>query len=50
MCNDTTLKYRTHEKILGVSTDNKLSFDEHINICETAVMYCKSQNIFMSRL
>ena len=37
MCNDITLKHRSHEKILGVTIDNKLSFDEHIiNICKTA--------------
>ena len=37
ICNDTTLKHSSHEKILGVTIDNKLSFDEHIiNICKTA--------------
>ena len=36
-CNDITLKHSSHEKILGVTIDNKLSFDEHIiNICKTA--------------
>ena len=30
MCNDITLKNSSHEKILGVTIDNKLSFDEHI--------------------
>ena len=30
MCNDITLKSSSHEKILGVTIDNKLSFDEHI--------------------
>ena len=29
ICNDITLKYSSHKKILGVITDNKLSFDEH---------------------
>ena len=37
ICNDITLKHSTYEKILGVTIDNKLSFDEHIiNICKTA--------------
>ena len=37
LCNDITLKHSSHEKILGVTIDNKLSFDEHIiNICKTA--------------
>ena len=37
ICNDITLKHSSHEKILGVIIDNKLSFDEHIiNICKTA--------------
>ena len=36
ICNDITLKHSSHEKILGVTIDNKLSFDEHIiNICKT---------------
>ena len=36
ICNDITLKHSSHEKILGVTIDNKLNFDEHIiNICET---------------
>ena len=30
LCNDITLKHRSHEKILGVTIDNKFSFDEHI--------------------
>ena len=35
--NDITLKHSSHEKILGVTIDNKLSFDEHIiNTCKTA--------------
>ena len=35
--NHITLKHSSHEKILGVTIDNKLSFDEHIiNICKTA--------------
>ena len=35
--NDITLKHSSHEKVLGVTIDNKLSFDEHfINICKTA--------------
>ena len=37
ICNDITLKHSSHEKILGVTSDNKLSFDEHIiNTCKTA--------------
>ena len=37
ICNGITLKHNSHEKILGVTTDNKLSFDEHIiNICKKA--------------
>ena len=37
ICNDITLKHSSHEKNLGVTIDNKLSFDEHIiNICKTA--------------
>ena len=37
ICNDITLKHNSHEKMLGVTLDNKLSFDEHIiNICKTA--------------
>ena len=37
ICNDITLKHSSHEKILGVIIDNKLSFDKHIiNICKTA--------------
>ena len=37
ICNDITLKHSSHEKSLGVTIDNKLSFDEHIiNICGTA--------------
>ena len=37
MCNSITLKHLSHEKLLGVIIDNKLSFDEHIvNICKTA--------------
>ena len=35
--NDITLKHSSHEKFLGVTIDNKLSFDEHIiDICNTA--------------
>ena len=30
MCNDITLKGNSHEKVLGVTINNKLSFDEHI--------------------
>ena len=29
-CNDITLKHSSHEKILGVISDNKLPFNEHI--------------------
>ena len=37
ICNDITLKYSSHEKIFGVTIDNKLSFDEHIvSTCKTA--------------
>ena len=37
ICNDIALKHSSHENILGVTIDNKLSFDEHIiNICKTA--------------
>ena len=37
MCNGTTLKHSSREKILDVTIGNKLSFDEHIiNICKTA--------------
>ena len=37
LCNDITLKHSSHQKILGVTIDNNLSFDEHIiNICKTA--------------
>ena len=37
ICNDIALKHSTHKKILGVTIDKKLSFDEHfINICKTA--------------
>ena len=37
ICNNITLKYSSHEKILGVTMDDILSFDEHINkICKTA--------------
>ena len=36
ICNNIALKHTSHENILGITTDNKLSFDEHINICKTA--------------
>ena len=37
ICNDITLKYSSHGEILGVTIDNKLSFEEHIiNTCKTA--------------
>ena len=37
ICNGITVKHSSHEKILGGTTDNKLSFDEHIiNIRKTA--------------
>ena len=37
MCNDITLKHSSNEKLLGVTIDSKLCFDEHINsICKTA--------------
>ena len=36
ICNDITLKHSSHDKILGVTIDNKLAFDENIiNICKT---------------
>ena len=54
ICNDITLKHSSHEKILGVTIDNKLSFDEHIiNIYKTAnkklnalsrINHCMEQN------
>ena len=37
ICNGISLKYSSHEKNLGVTIENRLSFDEHIiNICKTA--------------
>ena len=37
ICNGITLNHGSHEKMLGVTIDKKLSFDEHIiNICKTA--------------
>ena len=36
LCNDIILKHSSHKKNIGVAIDNKLSFDEHINICKTA--------------
>ena len=37
ICNDITLKHSSHEKKLGLTIDNKLSFNENIiNICKTA--------------
>ena len=37
LCNDIILKHSSHGKILGITIDNKFSFDEHIiNICKTA--------------
>ena len=37
MCNDITLKHSSQKKILGVTIDSTLSFDEHSNnICKTA--------------
>ena len=37
ICNDITPKYNSYENFLGVTIDNKVSFDEHmINICKTA--------------
>ena len=36
ICNQIKLKHSNHKK-LGVTIDNKLPFDEHINnICKTA--------------
>ena len=35
ICNNITLKHSSHEKVLGVTVDNKLSFDKLIiNICK----------------
>ena len=37
ICNYITLKHSSHENILGLTIDNKLSFDERIiNICKAA--------------
>ena len=36
ICNDITLKHDSHGKILGVTIDNKLSFEHINNICKTA--------------
>ena len=36
MCNEITTKHSSHEKSLGATIDNKLSFDEHINNYKTA--------------
>ena len=37
ICNGITLNHSSHENILAVTIDNKLSFDEHIiNICKRA--------------
>ena len=36
MTTGITLKHSSHEKILGVTIDNKLSSDEHNNICKAA--------------
>ena len=34
--NDITLKHSNHKNVLGLTNDNKLSFDEYIiNICKT---------------
>ena len=53
ICNDITLKHSSHEKNLGVTIDNKLSFDEHLIICKTAykklnalsnINHCMKQN------
>ena len=35
LCNDITPKHSSHEKILGVTIDNKLSFDEMLLISAT---------------
>ena len=51
ICNDITLKHGSYEKILGVTIDNKLSFDEHIiNICKTANKTLEQGNIFLKTL
>ena len=44
ICNNITLKHSIHEKILDLTIDNKLCFDEYnINICKTSN---KSVNVF----
>ena len=53
ICNGITLKHSSNKQILGVTIDNKLSFDEHINIRKTAnkklnalgrINHCMKQN------
>ena len=51
ICNDITLKHHSNEKILGVTIDNKLSFDEYfINIYQTANKKLELDNIFLKKL
>ena len=51
ICNDITLKHGSYQGILGVTIDNKLSFDEHIiNICKTANKTLEQGNIFPKTL
>ena len=51
ICNDITLKHGSYQEILGVTIDNKLSFDEHIiNICKTANKTLAQGNIFLKTL
>ena len=51
ICNDITLKHHSYQKILGVTIDNKLSFDEYIiNIYQTANKNLELHNIFLKKL
>ena len=50
ICNGITLKHNSYKNILGVTIDNKLSFDENIiNICKTTKQktHCSQQNILL---
>ena len=51
ICNDITLNHGSYEKVLGVTIDNKLSFDEHIiNIWKTSNKKLEQGNIFLKTL
>ena len=51
ICNDITLKHHSYEKFLGVTIDNKLSFDKYfINIYQTANKKLELDNIFLKKL